>query len=792
MKTIDGLSFLEYLKQRILLLDGATGTALQQHGMPSGICPELYALQNPDALRDIQQQYINAGSRALYTFTMGANSYKLKEFGLEQEACRINTELAAITAKVAGSRAFVGGDLSSTGSFIAPLGDLEFEQVVDIYKEQARALADGGADFIVIETMIDIQETRAAVIAAKETCSLPVVASMTFDAQGRTLTGTSPAAAAITLISAGADLIGLNCSTGPKEMVALVAAMKSVASVPLLVKPNAGMPHIENGRTVFDLSCEEFRNYVKPLCEAGANLIGGCCGTNPDYIRAIAEEIKSLKPTGWKDQLPAAVTSVSDEVYIRRAFRVIGERINPTGKPKLKEALKAGEYDEVLDMALQQKGSGAHILDVNVGLPEVDENAAMKRAIETVSLRAKLPLCIDSSNANVIEQALRIYPGRAIVNSVSTKKESLERLLPVVKKYGAMFILLPVGDNGIPNTAEERIQEIQRGFKAVKAIGLDKQDMLADGLVMTISSDQSAANETLKVVKWCTDNGFFTVLGISNGSFGLPERKYINSAYLVMAIKNGLSAAIMNPAEEQMMGAYFAAEALTGRDVGFKRYLKRYADAQPEEKEAASVADAILTGKKKSMPAMIDRQMAAGATVQQVINDSIIPALRRVGDLYEQRVYFLPQLIYSAEAAQAAFEHIEKHFPEQTGSGKKKVVIATVRGDIHDIGKNLVAMLLKNNGFAVTDLGKDVPSERIVDEAIAQDADVIALSALITTTAKEMEVVIALAHERNVRAKIMVGGAVVTKEYADSIGADGYSADAAGAVKMASLLSGIE
>ena len=377
MKKIDGFDFLAYLKQNIMVLDGATGTYLQQNGMEPGVCPELFALEHPDILRDVQLRYVEAGARSLFTFTMGANPYKLSEFSLQKDMRRINTELAALTVNAAGKRAFVGGDISSTGSFLAPLGDLEFEQVVDIYKQQIQALVDGGVDFIVIETMIDIQETRAAVIAAKECCSLPVVASMTFDAHGRTLTGTSPAAAAMTLISAGADVVGLNCSTGPAEMLPLVSAMKAVSSVPLMVKPNAGMPHIVDGHTQFDMSCEQFQSFIKPLYEAGANLIGGCCGSDPSFVRAISAAVYGLAPTDWLREMPAALTSVSDEVYIGRHFAVIGERINPTGKPKLKDALRAGNYYEVLDMALEQRDNGAHILDVNVGMPEADEKAAM-------------------------------------------------------------------------------------------------------------------------------------------------------------------------------------------------------------------------------------------------------------------------------------------------------------------------------------------------------------------------------------------------------------------------------
>lgn len=789
MKTIGGLGFLEYLKHNILILDGATGTYLQNNGMGPGTCPELFVQGHKDIAEGMYRAYIEAGSKAVFACTLGANAIKLADFGLEHDVARINRELVAVTVEAAGGDAFVGADVGSTGMFLAPLGDLEFEQAVDIYKEQMKAIEEGGADFVVIETMIDVQETRAAVIAAKECCSLPVVASMTFDSAGRTLTGTSPAAAAVTLISAGADVVGLNCSTGPEQMIPFVESMKRVSSVPLFVKPNAGMPHVVNGRTHFDLACADFRRFVKPLCEAGANLIGGCCGTDPDYIRAVREEIKNLKPKPWLTALPPVITSVSDEVYFGSEFRVIGERINPTGKPKLKEALKNGDYYEVLDMALEQKNSGAHILDVNVGMPEINELKTMKQAVEAVAAQTKLPLSIDSAKPDVIEQTLRIYPGRALVNSVSTKAESLERLLPIVRRYNAMFILLPIGDSGIPQTAQGRIEEVQKAYRIISEAGIGKESILVDGLTMAVSSDQNAAKETHDVIKWCSENGFNTVLGVSNSSFGLPERKFINSAYLVMAMKYGLSSAIMNPNDELMMDMCHAAEALTGGDAHFKRYIKRFSDARIPEQDAKDIYEAVLTGKKKSITAMIDDEIAKGAQPDEIINNMIIPALQEVGDLYERKVYFLPHLIYSAEAARAAFDHLEQHYIAGTEEGKKKVVIATVKGDIHDIGKNLVAMLLRNHGFAVTDLGKDVPAERIIETAAEQDADIIGLSALITTTAKEMEHVIALAKQKKLRARVMVGGAVVTAKYASSIGADAYAADAAGAVREAARLT---
>lgn len=787
MKKIDGLGFLDYLKERLLILDGATGTFLQKNGMGPGVCPELFALENQAVLRDVQRRYIDAGARAVYTCTLGGSAKKLEEFGLQNDAPRINRELAEISAGVAGERAFVGGDVSSTGAFLAPLGDLKFEDAVDIFKEQIRALVQGGVDFIAIETMIDIQEARAAVIAAREACSLPVVASMTFDARGRTLTGTSPAAAAIALICAGADVVGLNCSTGPGEMLPYVLKMKEVATVPLIVKPNAGMPRLVDGRTVFDLGCGEFRKYVKPLCAAGANLIGGCCGTDPDYIRAIVQEAEGLRPRPWRSALPAVVTSMRDEVLIGGDFRVIGERINPTGKPKLRQAVLSGDFDAVLDIALEQKDSGAHILDVNMGVPGTDERAAMNSAIELLSAQVKLPLCIDSSSAEVIGQALRIYPGRALVNSLSTKAAHLKTLLPLIKRYKPMFILLPIGDSGIPKTAGERIAEIKKGYKKLKAAGIGKESVLVDGLVMAISSDPQAALETLGVIKWCSENGFRTVLGISNGSFGLPERGMINSAYLVMAMANGLSAAILNPGDKQLTDLRHAAEALTARDVGLGRYLKRFAGVPPAE-DAGNVYDAVLIGKKKAVTALIDAQIAQGKTADEIINGMIVPALHEVGARFERRKYFLPQLIYSAETARSAFDYLEKHFVSADARTKKKVVIATVQGDIHDIGKNLVAMLLRNHGFEVIDLGKDVPAEVIVDAADAHSAHIIALSALITTTAREMEKVIALTQHRGLSAKVLVGGAVITEDYAGSIGADGYAPDAAGAVIKASQL----
>lgn len=788
MKRVDGLTFSEYIKKRLLILDGATGTFLLQNGLKPGQCPELFAAQNADLLVDIQRRYLEAGSRALYTCTFGANAIKLKDYGLERETESLNARLASLTANLAGERAFVGGNMGTTGVFLHPLGELDFEQAVSVFKQQAKVLASNGADFIVIETMIDLQEARAAVIAAKEACSIPVAVCMTFDKHGRTLTGTGAAAAAIALICCGADVVGLNCSTGPQGMPELLKEMKAVSSVPIIVKPNAGMPHIKDGKQYFDLSSREFRKFVKPLYEAGANLIGGCCGTDPDYISAIAEETAGLEPKPWRSELPPAITSQTEKLCIGRQFRIIGERINPTGKPKLKQAIIDEDYDAVLELGAKQGECGAHILDVNVGVPGVDEKNALKRAIEVLSVQLKLPLCIDTSNVDAASAALRIYPGRALLNSLSAKSAHMRRLLPVIKKYKPMFILLPIDDNGISDSAQQRIDIIQDAYAVLNDNGIDKQSVLVDALVMAVSSDSQAALETLKVIKWCSDNGFNTVFGLSNVSFGLPRREQLNMAYLMMAMTSGLSAAIMDAADTNLVDLCFAAEALTGNDKEFGRYLNRFSDLAIAAQTAGTLFDSILYGKKAKTTAFIDGRAKNGEPPQAII-DTIIAALDKVGEFYEQRKFFLPQLIYSAEAARTAFDHIEKIMPAAASVKRgKKVVIATVKGDIHDIGKNLVAMLLKNHGFEVIDLGKDVPAKTIINAAREHNADIIGLSALITTTAHEMKEVIELKKKHGIAAKVLVGGAVITEEYAESIGADGYAADAAGAVKKAQQL----
>jgi 5-methyltetrahydrofolate--homocysteine methyltransferase len=505
MKTIDGLPFLEYLKKKIMILDGAVGTAMLHNGMDSGACPEVYALEHADVLKDVQQRYIEAGARAIYAFTMGANALKLKAFGLERDVRRINISLAGISIEAAGGKAFVGGDMSTTGSFLAPTGDLELEQAIEIYKEQARALEDGGVDFIVIETMIDIREARAAVIAAKEACSLPVVACMTFDANGRTLTGTTPEAAAITLISAGADVVGLNCSTGPSEMLPLAAAMKRVASVPLIVKPNAGMPRIENGKTRFDLSCEAFRKYVVPLCEAGANLIGGCCGTDPEYIRAVAEEAQGLSPKPWKAAMPASMTSVSETMDLGATLRVIGNRISPEGDPKLKIALQTGDYYEVLDIALAQKDDGAHIAEIDARLPGIDEGAVLRQSVEIISTQARMPVCIRSSDPQATEAGLRAYPGRAFVRSAPAGAAYIKPFLSVLKRYRALLIFEPCGQS-----ADEKIGDIRKAAKLLAEAGLDKPSM-----VVLANTENGDARETAYMSQWCADHGFLTALNIS-------------------------------------------------------------------------------------------------------------------------------------------------------------------------------------------------------------------------------------------------------------------------------------
>ncbi|MDD3839042.1 MAG: homocysteine S-methyltransferase family protein [Clostridia bacterium] len=790
------------MNEKIIVLDGATGTHLQALGMPTGICPEKWVLDNPDILIDLQKSYMESGSDIVYTCTFGANRIKLKQFGLDRQVIALNKELATISRKAVGKNALVAGDISSTGKYVQPFGQLDFEQAVDIFKEQVSGLLQGGVDLFIIETMIDIQEARAALIAVKETCQLPVWVTMTFDENGKTLTGTDCTAALITLQSLGADAFGCNCSTGPEPMVDLIKKIKPYSKVPLIAKPNAGMPKLINGNTEFDMDKVEFGKYSKQLVRAGANIIGGCCGSTPDFIREIKQYIKDIEPSPVQNLDTSVLSSYSKAVSISLTspVKIIGERINPTGKKTMQQELVQGKLSKIKEFAIQQRAMGANILDVNVGMPGIDEKETMKRAISLLSTTVDTPLCIDSSDPSVIKAALRIYPGRALINSISLENKKIKQLLPIAAKYGAMFILLPVSDEGIPNTLKQRCQVIQKIYDHAKKYGFSKKDIIIDGLVMSVSSDANAARITLDTIDWSAHQfGCNTVIGLSNVSFGLPERKWLNSAFLAMAIERGLSTAIANPNNDLIMNIKIASDVLASNDPVGRRYIQRFVGSktdsktkQPESnKIEQKIYNAVIDGDRENIDELIHQAIKANIPAGKLLQQYLIPAIDKVGDLFEEKEYYLPQLILSAQTMKQAYSQLEKHLVAEQNTGqinKHKVLIATVKGDVHDIGKNIVALMLKSHGFEVIDLGKDVPSEKIIEQAKKKDVDIIGLSALMTTTMHEMENVIKLAKKERLKCKFMIGGAAVNQSFAQQIQADGYAEDANNAVKLAKKL----
>ncbi len=792
--------FNDLLKKKILVLDGATGTELQKRGLPGGVCPEKWVLENPSVIQEVQKSYFDNGSDVVYSCTFGCNRLKLEEFGLEKDVYSMNKSLAGISKAIASKNQYVAGDIAPTGLFVEPFGELPFEECVAVYKEQAQGLLDGGVDFFVIETMIDIQEMRAAVIAIKEICDLPIIASMTFGEDGFTLTGTDAVTALITLQSLGVSAFGCNCSTGPDKMLEIIQKIKPYATIPLVAKPNAGLPKLRNGKTVFDMSPEEYGTYIPAFVEAGVNLMGGCCGTSPLYIAEIAKCTKKSKPA-WtlRNKLPS-LSSARGHLFLDLGtpVKVIGERINPTGKKKLQESLKEGKLDEVKRFAAEQELSGASLLDVNMGMPGINEKDMMIASIKMLSSSSKLPLVIDSSDPEIIKAALRIYPGRALINSISLEKVK-EPLIEVAAEFGAMFILLPLTDDEIPTTSAGRIANVTTLLSYASKFGLTKDDVIIDGIVMTVSSDQNAALETLQFIKWCSnDLKANTTLGLSNVSFGLPERKWVNGAFFAMCIYNGLTTAIANPNDEILMNLKYASDVLIVNDKGSVNYISNVVKTDSIDTVKKTIAQkspfaCVVSGDRDIIVDKIKQLMASGVEAATIINEQLIPGINKVGELYEKKVYFLPQLISGAEAMKAAFSYLESFITKDSSSPQKlKVILATVKGDIHDIGKNIVGIMLKNYGFDVIGLGKDVDSALIIDEAIRHNVAVIGLSALMTTTMIHMKDVVKIAKEKGVKAKIIIGGAVTTQEYADEIGADGFSRDGLDAVKLAKKLCGVE
>lgn len=832
--------FITLSKDHILYLDGATGSNLVKAGMPSGVCPEQWILEHQDVMLQLQKDYVQAGTNILYAPTFTANRVKLAEYHLEKNMTSMIRDLVAISKKAAestpGHPVYVAGDLTMTGEQLKPMGKMDLETLIDIYKEQILCLVDAGADLLVVETMMSLAETRAALIAAKEVCDLPVIATLTFEADGRTLFGTDAKTAAIVLESLGASAIGANCSTGPAQMESIISEMVSHTRIPVIAKPNAGLPFLdENGTTCYNMEAEEFAEEMEVLVNAGATILGGCCGTTPEFIRQIHERFgtdakvaASRRPDGIRYLTSERITH---SFGLDDGFFVVGERINPTGKKALQAQLREGSFEKVIQFAEEQDACGAKVLDINMGMSGIDEKASMLRALEEVSGVTNLPLSLDSSYVEVLEAALRNYPGRALVNSVSLETEKFEKLLPIVAKYGAMFILLPLSDAGLPKDIEEKKEIIHKIYDRALSLGMCKEDIVVDGLVATVGANPKAALETLETIRYCKENGFATICGLSNISFAMPERSFVNTAFLTLAIQAGLTMAIANPSQELLMSCALAADLLLNKEEAALRYIE-YAGGvreRREEKEAElakklallenqgttaktgtagnaakeATADngpqinemqdklktAVLKGNRNGIVKITKEALESGEKPAELLNQVLLPAINQVGEFFDQGKYFLPQLIASAEAMKNSIEVLEPLLQTGgTGEEMPVVVIATVEGDIHDIGKNLVALMLKNHGFHVIDLGKDVPQAKILESAKEHHAEFIALSALMTTTMQRMREIVAAAKEEGITAKIIIGGAVITQEYADEIGADGYSKDAADAVKLAKSL----
>lgn len=795
--------FRAYSRGRMIYLDGATGTNLQRAGMPTGVCPEQWILENRQVMLDLQRAYVEAGADILYAPTFTANRIKLREYGLESRLEEMNRELVRLTKEAAQGRALVAGDITMTGEQLYPIGTLQFEELVEVYKEQIGCIAAAGADLIVAETLMSIQEARAAVIAARESCELPIMVTLTFKEDGVTLYGTDPGTAVNILQSLGADAVGVNCSAGPDTMAELIREMSRYATVPLIAKPNAGMPVCDSqGNTVYDMDAETFAECMEELAEAGASLLGGCCGSTPEYIRQTRLRTERRIPAEPRRHQKRVLCSErrTVEIDLDGRFLIVGERINPTGKKRLQEELRQGRMELVVDMALEQEEKGASILDINMGMNGIDEKEMMLKTVYEVSRSVSLPLCIDSSHVDIIEAALRIYPGRALINSISLEEEKCRRLLPLARKYGAMFILLPLSDRGLPENLEEKKKIIHTLIERAQECGLEASDIVVDGLVATIGANPNAALETLETIRYCREElGVATITGLSNISFGLPDRASLNTAFLTMAIQAGLTMAISNPSQDLLVKAAFASDLLLnkkGADIRYINKINSLADdaaqkpsEQREKEQHPRIYEDVMKGNRETIVGHARELIEGGQSAGSIINDILIPAINEVGRLFDRKIYFLPQLIAAAEAMKQAIEYLEPLL-EKRADGRElpAIVFATVQGDIHDIGKNLVVLMLKNYGYRMIDLGKDVPRETIVETAIRENAAVIGLSALMTTTMMEMKRVVEYAREQGCKAKIIIGGAVITESFAEEIGADGYSRDAAEAVKLVERL----
>lgn len=774
---------------KLLIFDGAMGTMLQKHGIKSGELPESYNITHPEIIESIHKSYIDAGADIITTNTFGANSLKLKAYKYTQE--QIISKGVRIARKAAGDK-FVALDIGPIGQLMEPLGTLSFEKAYELFAEQVKTGTVAGADLILIETMSDLYEAKAAILAAKENSSLPVICTMTFQNDGRTLTGTDAVTMVNVLQGLNADAVGINCSLGPEEMLPLVNTILEYSKIPVIVQPNAGLPKVNEGKTVFSVQIDEFTKYAKLMAESGISIIGGCCGTTPEYIKALKAAVSGLEIRKRKIRNITCAASGIQSVFIGDGIKIIGERINPTGKKKIKEALRANNLNGLLLEGINQKDAGADILDVNVGLPEINEKEVMISTIKKLQSVVDLPLQIDSARADVLEAAARIYNGKPLINSVSGKDKSMKEVFPIVKKYGACVIGLTLDDSGIPEKAEDRFKIAEKIIKTAAAYGIDKDEIIIDCLVLTASAQQEEVKETIKAVSLVKERlGVKTALGISNVSFGLPKRELLNRVFLTSALTAGLDLPILNPLSEAMMETVKSFNVLWNYDKQAKEYISMYSDSS--NKAAAAPAslsldlESIIISGMKDLAASKTEELLAENSSMEIVDKYLIPSLNVVGKKYETGEIFLPQLIQSAETVKKSFEIIKLKMTGQSENriNKGKILLATVYGDIHDIGKNIVKVLLENYCFEVIDLGKDVPAGDILKKVKEENIKLVGLSALMTTTVKNMEDTIKLLRDNDAGCKIMVGGAVLTESYAKMIGADFYAKDARQGVKIA-------
>lgn len=773
----------ELIREKRIYFDGGAGTYLQARGLKPGTPPEMWNTENPDAIIGMHKAYLDAGCNVVTTNTFGINRDKYDNYE-ELIIAAINCAKKATEGR---KDAFIAFDMGPTGRLLEPLGDLAFEDAAELFAANIRVAAKCGADLIIIETMNDSYETKAAVLAAKENSDLPVFVTNVYDESGKLMTGASPEAMIAMLEGLDVDAIGLNCSVGPDKMLGIIHRFVENASVPIIANPNAGLPVVVDGKTVYNIDADKFADYMVQLAEKGVSILGGCCGTTPEYMKKTVE-----KTAGIEYKLPTfkehtVVSSYTQAVFVGSKPVLIGERINPTGKKKLKEALKTEDLNYILNEGIMQAEKGVHILDVNVGLPEIDEAKMMKKVVTALQAVTDLPLQIDTSDPKVLEDAMRYYNGKPLVNSVNGESESMDAVFPLVKKYGGAVIALAMDKSGIPETAEGRIAVANRIIEKAKEYGIDKKDIIVDPLALTVSSEPNGAKVTLQAVKMLREMGVKSSLGVSNISFGLPKREIINSTFFANALENGLDCAIMNPFSEGMMNTYYAFNALHNLDTACGEYIK-YADSFEEVKTAAPVTDTSLkTAIVKGMADLSSKgakQLLETINPLDVINGHIIPALNEIGRAFEEKKAYLPQLLMSAEAATAAFEEVKRVLPAAQTENDRKVILATVKGDIHDIGKNIVKVLLESYGFTVIDLGRDVDPELVCECAVKNNCKLVGLSALMTTTVPSMEETIRQLHALDKNITVAVGGAVLNNEYAEMIKADFYGPDAMDMVRF--------